>query len=147
MAKNSALKERLACYNIEVIEEPILRLLGEPKGEGLTGIEIEGGAVVECRIAFVSLGTIVHNGLAKSIGCQVDGRGYVVTNKQGETTVPGIFAGGDLRANTKKQIYTSWDVTVDAIDAIDGYVREERRNQRIKNCKADVKELSGALMG
>jgi len=147
MAEDSALKERLDCYGIEIHEEPIAKLLGEPKGKGLTGIELEGGKIVDCRIAFVSLGAIVYNGLAKSLGCEVDERGYVVTDKKGESNVPGIFAGGDLRANTKKQIYTSWDVTVDAVDKIDAYVREERRTRRISGCRVDAKELSGALMG
>lgn len=147
MAEGSPLKERLECYGIEIHKEAILKLLGEPKGKGLTGIELEGGKIVDCRIAFVSLGTIVYNELAKALGCEVDGRGYVVTDKKGETNVPGIFAGGDLRANTKKQIYTSWDVTVDAVDKVDAYVREERRTKRIKDCRVGADEMQGSLMG
>ena len=39
------------------------------------------------------------------------------------TSVDGVYVAGDLRANTKKQIYTAWDTAVDAADAFNAKLR------------------------
>ena len=46
----------------------------------------------------------------------------------GMTTVPGFFAAGDLVAGRKKQVYTAWDLAVDAVDTIDLRIRELKRD-------------------
>ncbi len=124
----SPLAERLKVYGIPVIEQPIAELLGDPK-TGLTGIRLADGTVHATQIAFVSMGTIVYNQLAKELGAEIDDRGYVVTDDMGETKVPGLFAAGDVRANKKKQIYTAWDMVVDSVDKADSYVRAEKREK------------------
>ena len=143
-----ALKDRLNGYGIAVIEEPIAALHGNPKECGLTHFEFKSGRRLDCEIAYVSLGTIVYNELAKSLGCRIDERGYVLTDDDGQTDVPGVFIGGDLRAGKKKQIYTAWDITVDAVDKIDAYIRAEKRAKRVKNCRcSDYDDNPGFLMG
>ena len=134
----SPLAERLTAYGIQVNELPIKALLGNPKKEGLTGIQLTDGTIVPATIAFVSMGTIVYNDLAKALGAKVDEREYIVTDEAGETTVPGLFAAGDIRANKKKQIYTAWDITVDSVDKVDAYLRAEKREHLLtKAPKAD----------
>lgn len=132
VATGTPLAERMEAYGIRVNEAPIKSLLGQPKTEGLTGIELQDGTIVPATIAFVSLGVIVYNELAKTLGAKIDERGYVLTDESGETAVPGLFAAGDLRANKKKQIYTAWDITVDSVDKVDAYVRAERREQLMR---------------
>lgn len=146
--EESALRDRLKCYGIAYDEAPIDQILGEAKGEGLTGFKLSSGKVVEAQMAFVTLGTIVYNALAKELGCQVDERGYVSTDESGETSVAGVFVGGDLRANKKKQIYTAWDITVDAVDKIDSYIRTEKRELRLPGCgdKSAIEKV-GDLFG
>ena len=90
--------------------------LGDPKKEGLQGAGLESGEEIAFSKGFVSLGTIVYNELATATGAEIDERGYVVTEDYGETATPGIFAAGDLRAGREKQIYTAWDIAVDAVD-------------------------------
>ena len=147
VSEDSPVWERKKCYGIEVATSPIDEILGDPKKEGLTGIRLMDGELIDCQIAFVSLGTIVYNELAKSLGCEIDDRGYVVTDDYGETKVAGVFVGGDLRAGKKKQIYTAWDITVDAVDRIDNYVRKEKRESEHRSCRYHGEEKGGALMG
>ena len=71
----------------------------------------------------------VHNDLAKSLGADLDERGFVVTDKAGESSIKGLYVAGDLRANTKKQIYTSWDTAVDAADDINTKHRRATREK------------------
>src|SRR5690606_28155417 len=110
-------------YGIEIIEGEILSVLGKDNGKTLEGFQLSTGTVHESDWAFVSLGMIVYNELAKSLGCEVDDRGFVVANDKGMTNIDGIYVAGDLRANTKKQIYTAWDTAVDAADAINMRLR------------------------
>ena len=148
LAKDSPVRERLRCYGVTLEEAAIEEVLGDPKGEGLTGFKLSDGKVIPAEMAFVTLGTIVYNDLAKEIGCKIDDRGYVETDDSGESTVPGMFIGGDLRANKKKQIYTAWDITVDAVDKIDAYIRTEKRENRMPGCghKPAIEKL-GDLFG
>lgn len=114
-------------YGIEIIEGEILSVLGKENGKILEGFQLSTGTVHECDWAFVSLGMIVYNELAKSLGCALDDRGFVIADAKGMTNVDGIYVAGDIRANTKKQIYTAWDTAVDAADAINARLRQLAR--------------------
>lgn len=114
-------------YGIEIIEGEILSVLGKDNGKTLEGFQLATGTVHECDWAFVSLGMIIYNELAKSLGCELDERGFVVADNKGMTNVDGVYVAGDLRANTKKQIYTAWDTAVDAADAINARLRQLAR--------------------
>jgi thioredoxin reductase (NADPH) len=43
------------------------------------------------------------------------------------TSVTGLYVSGDLKANTRKQIYTAWDNAVSAASAINLLLRTKKR--------------------
>ena len=114
-------------YKIKVLSSPILNIEGEERGKILKGFNLESKEFVAADICFVSLGMIVYNELALQLEAQVDERGFVVTNETGETTVSGLYVAGDLRANSKKQIYTAWDQAVTSANAINMKLRQRKR--------------------
>lgn len=115
-------------YDIKIIEEEIVKVnYGEKKGV-LDSFVFKNGEEFKSEFAFVSLGMIIYNDLAKQIGCKLDNRGFVVTDSKGESSIPGLFVAGDLRAGIKKQIYTAWDSSVDSADTINMRLRTEKRN-------------------
>lgn len=114
-------------YGIEVKTSVIKEILGEEKGKVLKGFELENGEKIETDITFVALGMIVYNELALEVGAAVDERGFVKTDENGLTNVPGLYVAGDLRANAKKQIYTAWDQAVTSCNSINQKLRAERR--------------------
>tara|TARA_Y100000590_G_scaffold281237_1_gene316020 strand:- start:50662 stop:51678 length:1017 start_codon:yes stop_codon:yes gene_type:complete len=120
-------------YGIKTNTSAIKDVKGNAKELILEGFELEDGSTNESEIAFISLGMIVYNELAKSVGAKVDERGFVITNEKGETNIEGLYAIGDLQADTKKQIYTSWDMAVDALDDIDNKIRRKLREQALEN--------------
>jgi thioredoxin reductase (NADPH) len=117
----------LDAYKIDVKTSPIKEILGEEKGKILKGFELETGEIVHTDITFVSLGMIVYNELAIEAGAEVDERGFVKTDDVGLTNISGLYVAGDLRANSKKQIYTAWDEAVNSANAINMKLRQERR--------------------
>ncbi len=114
-------------YNMKVMESPIKEILGEGKGKMLKGFVLENGETANVDISFVALGMIVYNELANELGAALDERGFVKADEAGLTSVPGLYVAGDLKANTKKQIYTAWDSAVNAANAINMKLRVERR--------------------
>lgn len=114
-------------YSIKVEESLITDIIGENKGQILKGFKLENGKTIETEISFVALGMIVYNELAKQLGADLDERGFVKADETGLTSIAGLYVAGDLKANTKKQIYTAWDTAVNAANAINMKIRASRR--------------------
>jgi thioredoxin reductase (NADPH) len=114
-------------YGFKIITENIERISGDAKNKKLDFFETKNHKV-EADFAFVALGMVVYNELAKMLGANLDERGFVVTDSKGKSTIEGLYVAGDLRANTKKQIYTAWDTAVDSADEINMIIRRKKRN-------------------
>ena len=114
-------------HGIDVHTEEIREILGDAR-QGLQGFRV-GQQVVEVPYAFVALGSVVYNDLAKQLGARLAGDGHVITDERGETSVPGFYAAGDLVQGKKQQVYTAWDNAVDAVDSIDFRIRQLKREE------------------
>lgn len=118
-------KGLLQQYDIPIFSEEITEVLGDAR-EGLKGFKLQD-QTIEVPYAFVALGSIVYNDLAKQVGVKLSARDHVLANEKGETSVEGFYAAGDLVEGKKKQVYTSWDMAVDAVDDIDLKIRLLKR--------------------
>lgn len=125
-------KKLLEIYKIQVIEKGLDGVRGDEKTGKLEGFYFCDGTFQPIDFAFVSMGMLVYNDLAQKLKAEVDERGFVKTNEKGESNIPGLYVAGDLRANTKKQIYTAWDTAVDAVDDINNRIRREKREKLLK---------------
>ncbi|MCO4781716.1 MAG: NAD(P)/FAD-dependent oxidoreductase [Candidatus Cloacimonetes bacterium] len=114
-------------YDIKVNESPILSIDGDEKTPLLEGFTLKDGSKVAAQLALVGLGQIAYNDLALHLGAEVQANGNVLCSEKGESSVDGFYVAGDLRANKKNQIYTSWDMAVDSVDHIDAKIRTSKR--------------------
>lgn len=119
----------LKLYNIRVLENTITEIQGEEKGKVLKGFVLDDGNIIQAQMSFVSLGMIVYNELAKLVGADLDERGFVKADEAGLTNIDGFYVAGDVKANTKKQIYTAWDHAVNSADAINQKLRALARQK------------------
>ncbi|MBT5092637.1 MAG: NAD(P)/FAD-dependent oxidoreductase, partial [Halobacteriovoraceae bacterium] len=85
-------------YNIKVKTGEITGVKGDAKEPRLEGFELENGEFCEAEFSFVSLGSIIYNELPKSLNVDIDKRGYIPTDKWGQTNIDGFFVAGDIRA-------------------------------------------------
>ncbi|MBI4368346.1 MAG: NAD(P)/FAD-dependent oxidoreductase [Candidatus Omnitrophica bacterium] len=122
---SSEVKTLLGRYQIQILRGKIEAVLGD-RTKGLEGFQVAGEKIPVER-GFVALGSIVYNELAKQLGAALDDRDHLVTNEYGETSVSGFYAAGDLVSGKKKQVYTAWDLAVDAVDDIDEKIRISKR--------------------
>ncbi|MCW2680891.1 MAG: NAD(P)/FAD-dependent oxidoreductase [Frankiales bacterium] len=84
----------LATHDIGLLERNAIRFVGT-RGD-LTGVELEGGEVLEASMVLFSIAHQPRVELATSLGCELDDEGYVAVNSKGLTSVPGVYAAGDV---------------------------------------------------
>lgn len=62
--------------------------------------------VIDCAALFVAVGTVPNTEFLGD-AVKLDDKGYVITNDVGETSVPGVYAAGDIRSKKLRQITTA----------------------------------------
>jgi thioredoxin reductase len=87
-------RRMLERHGVAVREETALELIGT-RGD-LRAIRLAGGETVECQLGFFSIAHHPLTGLGEQLGCQCDAQGYLVVDANGATTVPGVYAAGDV---------------------------------------------------
>jgi thioredoxin reductase (NADPH) len=118
--------ELMSRYGFEIVTEKIEGIVGDAKNKKLESFQTANHNIY-ADYAFVGLGMIVYNELAKMLEANIDQRGFVITDAKGKTSIDGLYVAGDLRANVKKQIYTAWDTAVDSADEINILIRRKKR--------------------
>lgn len=117
-------------YGIKVEEGKISSIQGQEKGKVLEAFVLENGSTHSLDICFVSLGMIAYNEIAVSLGAKIDERGFVIGDEGGQTSVENLYVAGDLKAQTRKQIYTAWDNAVSAVTSVNQKIRIEKRRAK-----------------
>jgi len=84
----------LGRHGIEIVETKATRLLGA-RGE-MEGVELADGRVVPASLLFFSVAHEPRTELARGLGCRLDDDGYVAVDGNGQTSVAGVYAAGDL---------------------------------------------------
>ena len=75
---------------------------------------------------FVFIGSIPQTQVIKDINAEMDEAGYVVTNQHMQTSVPGLYAVGDVRATPFRQIIVASGEGAIAAHAASQYIDELR---------------------
>jgi thioredoxin reductase len=95
-AGDQACLDVLARHRVEVVETPASALVGS-RGD-LQGVELADGRIVPTSLLFFSVAHRPRIEVAEAFGCAVDDDGYVWVDREGQTSVPGVYAAGDVTA-------------------------------------------------
>ena len=87
-------RTQLDDHGITLLEQDAVRFLGE-RGD-LQGVELGDGRVLPASMVMFSVAHSPRTDLAEALGCRLDEEGYVAVDEHGETSVPGVYAAGDL---------------------------------------------------
>ena len=115
-----ALSERtLANPNIEVrFNTRLIEILGDTKvmsvmleGKVQSSTVLEAGDCAEIKryeepmdAVFIFAGSVPQTALIRELGAELDETGYVITNQGMASSVPGLFAAGDVRRSPFRQV-------------------------------------------
>jgi thioredoxin reductase len=84
----------LDTHGIRIIEEKVVDVLSE-EGD-MRGVTLSSGAQLPATRAFFSIAHEPRNSLARRLGCELDALGYVTVDDHGVTSVPNVYAAGDI---------------------------------------------------
>ncbi|MGI5875761.1 MAG: thioredoxin-disulfide reductase [Dethiobacteria bacterium] len=95
---------------VEFIWDTVVREFhGEEKLRSITIENVKEQKVSELAVdgAFLYAGKkkVPNTGFLK--GLEMDGQGYIITNEEMETSVPGVYAAGDIRRKFLRQVITA----------------------------------------
>jgi len=114
---------------IEVIwDHEVLEMRGGPAG--LQDLRLAHATTGEERIlavtgAFVFIGFKPNSGLIKE-HFDHDASGYIITDDRMMTSIPGLFAAGDLRVQLTRQVTTAVGDATTALIAVEKYLTERK---------------------
>jgi len=105
-------------------------IVGKEKVEGVKVKDVLTGKekIIRCDGAFILIGLTPNSGPFKGV-VKLCPKGYVVTDEEMRTSVPGIFAAGDVRMKILRQIVTA------AGDGAIAATSAERYVERIKGAE------------
>ena len=97
-------REGLTARAIGIVEAGVNRIL--VKDDHLAGVELDDGRLVHRDAVFVPPRFVPNDGVLTALGCDITGGGWVVTGPDGRTSVPGVWAAGNV-ANPRAQVITA----------------------------------------
>jgi thioredoxin reductase (NADPH) len=117
---------------IEVVwNKQVTEMLGDPAG--LKSVLLEDTVTGETSAlavtgAFVFIGFNPNSGLIKQHFAH-DAAGYIITDDRMMTSIPGLFAAGDLRVQLTRQVTTAVGDATTAAIAVEKYLTERRQHE------------------
>ncbi len=93
---------------VQILWDTVVKsFYGEQKLEKIIIQHLKDSTIAELPVdgAFLYVGRIPNTGFLK--GVEMDGKGYIITSEEMETSVPGIFAAGDVRRKFLRQVVTA----------------------------------------
>jgi thioredoxin reductase len=91
---SQALLDQLKLLNIPVLDAPI-ECVKSKDGE-IRGVDLVGGMSLDCERLYFAIGQYPADDLGAQLGCKRDEMGRLVIDERNRTSVPNVFAAGDI---------------------------------------------------
>ena len=122
---DKALQDKLfAAENVEMVWDSVIdRIEGESKVERVITKNVKDSSERTLEVAgvFVAVGIVPISELYKG-QVETDGAGYIVAGEDCVTSVPGVFAAGDIRTKGLRQIVTAAADGANAVNSAQAYL-------------------------
>ncbi|MBR4874797.1 MAG: thioredoxin-disulfide reductase [Clostridia bacterium] len=106
-----------------ILNSEVLEIVGENVVSGVKIKDEKGKTLIKTDAVFIAVGTTPDSSIFKDF-VALDKNGYIVTDKNLETSVPGVFAAGDVRQKTLRQIITAASDGAEAVYNVQRYILE-----------------------
>ena len=123
-------RERLTARGVRIVDGVVRRLVVD--GDRLRGVELAEGQVVARGAVFVFPRMVAHDTLLTGLGCDKDDNGWVTTDPSGRTSVPGVWAAGNV-ADPRAQVLTAAAMGSAAAIAINHDLVDEEVAQAVEH--------------
>lgn len=110
--------------NVEICwNHTVKQIQGEDKVTGLviTNVHTQEEKEIQVDGVFIAVGTTPNTDMVKGL-VDIDKGGYIVADETCKTSVPGIFAAGDVRTKQLRQVVTAASDGAVAITGVENYL-------------------------
>jgi thioredoxin reductase len=121
-------RERLTAREVGIVDGLVERLVVDD--DRLRGVGLAEGAVVPRAAVFVAPRMVPHDGLLAELGCTRDQDGWVTTDATGRTSVPGVWAAGNV-ASPRAQVISAAGMGSAAAIAINNDLVDEEATRAV----------------
>ncbi len=97
-------RTELVARAIGIVEGAVAGLVVDD--DHLSGVQMDDGRTVPLGALFVPPRFVPHDDLLTALGCRTDEQGWVVTDPTGLTSVPGVWAAGNV-VDPRAQVITA----------------------------------------
>ena len=120
---------KLAALDIPITDQRIAKLEGNVETKQLERVRFEDGDALECDALFFNLGTVPMSSLHEMLGCRLDEEGecLIWVDEHQQTSVPGVYAVGDITPRSQLAIVAAAEGAMAAIQIHKSLIPEERR--------------------
>jgi thioredoxin reductase len=87
-------RQVLADHGVKLIEDDAVELVGQPGR--LRSVRLRSGASIDADLVFFSIAHHARVHLAEQLGCELTDEGCLLVNSEGQTTIEGLYAAGDI---------------------------------------------------
>lgn len=114
-----------------VLDSVVQEIIGRDKVEGVRVKDLTTGQerVLNCQAVFVAIGERPNSGLARDLGLKLRADGSIWTNERLETSIPRIYAAGDVSSQTRQIVTAVSQGAEAAIHAFEDLVAREAQNE------------------
>jgi thioredoxin reductase (NADPH) len=108
-----------------------VRILGRDGVEEIEVRNVNSGEILTRPVkgVFVFIGTLPNSALVEG-QVELDDKGFIVTDQEMRTNVPGVFAAGDVRSKLFRQISTAVGEGAAASFSVEKYLEHEREMKK-----------------
>jgi thioredoxin reductase len=124
----TAERSQLQARAIGVVEGTIDQLVIDD--DQLVGVQLRDGCVVPRDALFVPPRFVANHDLLTGLGCRIDDNGWVTTDPAGQTSVPGVWAAGNV-VDPRAQVITAAGAGSAAAIALNGDLVEDDVRQAV----------------
>lgn len=122
-AADSLQKKLMALSNVEILwNNEVLKIQGEDMVEALTIVnnQTKEEQMLEVNGIFIAVGILPNTKNFQGL-VDMDEKGYILADESCATSIPGIFAAGDIRKKALRQIITAVSDGANAIHSVQNY--------------------------
>jgi thioredoxin reductase len=121
-------RAKLAECNIPITNQVIAKLEGDAETKQLQLVRFADGDSLACDALFFNLGTEPSSNLHDLLGCRIDeDSGLVWVDEDQQTSIPGVYAAGDLTPKSQLAIVAAAEGAMAAIHIHKSLIPESQR--------------------
>lgn len=130
--RSKNISDKMSDYLIEKLKiMPNVEVLTETEVVGVSGTSrlqtimlknTLGTTEVKCDRLFILIGATPRTHWLEACGCTLDKNGFVVTDNNLQTAIPGVYSAGDVRSGSVKRVQSATGEGAMAINSIHQYL-------------------------